>query len=67
MKQRTLAMTKEIESAMESEIKQLPWMGDATKKRALEKLHGIVNKIGYPDKWRDYSSVKIARDDFPGE
>ena len=59
-------MTKEIEAAMESEIKQLAWMGDATKQRALEKLHAIVNKIGYPDKWRDYSSIKIARDDFFG-
>ncbi len=43
-KHRTVAMTKEIEAAMESEIKQLPWMGDETKKRALEKLHAIVNK-----------------------
>ena len=59
-------MTKEIEAAMESEIKQLPWMGEETKQRALEKLHGIVNKIGYPDKWRDYSSIKIARDDYFG-
>ena len=67
VKRRTLAMTKEIEAAMESEIQQLPWMGDATKKQAIEKLHGIVNKIGYPDKWRDYSSVRIARDDFLGD
>ena len=66
-KARTLAMTKEIEAAMESEIEQLTWMSDATKARALEKLHAIVNKIGYPDKWRDYSSVKIARDDFLGD
>ncbi|HYL75117.1 MAG TPA: M13 family metallopeptidase [Bryobacteraceae bacterium] len=65
-KQRTLAMTKNIEASMESEIRQLPWMGEETKKRALEKLHAIVNKIGYPDKWRDYSSVKIARDDYFG-
>ena len=41
-------------------------MGDATKKQALDKLHGMVNKIGYPDKWRDYSSLEIARDDFAG-
>ena len=65
-KARTVTMAKQIESAMESEIKQLAWMSDATKARALDKLHGIVNKIGYPDKWRDYSSVKIARDDFLG-
>ena len=65
-KARTLLMTKEVESAMESEIRQLPWMGEATKKKALEKLHTVANKIGYPDKWRDYSSIKIARDDFYG-
>ena len=66
VKQRTLAMTKEIQKAMETDIQQLTWMQDATKKQALAKLHGMVNKIGYPDKWRDYSSVKIARDDFHG-
>jgi putative endopeptidase len=65
-KQSALDMTKGVEAAMESEIKQLPWMGDETKQKALEKLHGIVNKIGYPDKWRDYSSIKIARDDYFG-
>ncbi len=65
-KQRAQAMTKEIEAAMQSEIGQLPWMGDETKKRALEKLHSIINKIGYPDKWRDYSSIKISRDDYAG-
>jgi endothelin-converting enzyme/putative endopeptidase len=65
-KQSALNMTKGIEASMESEIQQLPWMGAETKQRALEKLHGIVNKIGYPDKWRDYSSIKIARDDYFG-
>ncbi|HYL35794.1 MAG TPA: M13 family metallopeptidase [Bryobacteraceae bacterium] len=65
-KQRAVAMTKEIEKAMESEIQQLSWMGEETKKRALEKLHTVVNKIGYPDKWRDYSSIKIAREDYFG-
>jgi putative endopeptidase len=65
-KQSALNMTKGIEASMESEIKQLPWMGEETKQKALEKLHGIVNKIGYPDKWRYYSSVKIARDDYFG-
>jgi len=66
-KARTLAMTKQIEGAMQSEIEQLPWMGPETKKQALLKLHAIVNKIGYPDKWRDYSSVNIARGDFLGD
>jgi putative endopeptidase len=65
-KERALVMTKGVETAMESEIKQLPWMGEDTKQRALEKLHAVVNKIGYPEKWRDYSSIKLARDDYFG-
>jgi endothelin-converting enzyme/putative endopeptidase len=66
MKRKALHMTKQIESSMEQDIKDLPWMSEATKKRALEKLHTIVNKIGYPDKWRDYSSVRIDPKDFFG-
>ena len=65
-KARTVAMTKEIELAMENDLKDLPWMGDETRKRALEKLHAIVNKIGYPDKWRDYSALTISPTDFGG-
>ena len=65
-KARTQLMTKQVEAAMENEIRQLPWMGDATKQRALEKLHAVVNKIGYPDKWRDYSSIRVTRDDYFG-
>jgi len=65
-KARTVAMTKEIELAMENDLKQLPWMGDETRKRALEKLHSIVNKVGYPDKWRDYSALTISASDFGG-
>ena len=67
MKQRTLDMTKEIEKAMEADMHQLTWMGDATKQQALLKLHGMVNKIGYPDKWRDYSSVRVEPGDFLGD
>jgi endothelin-converting enzyme/putative endopeptidase len=51
---------------MEEDINQLTWMGPETKKQALEKLHSVVNKIGYPDKWRDYSSVEVRRNDFLG-
>jgi putative endopeptidase len=65
-KARTVAMTKQVETAMEHEIENLPWMSPATKKQALLKLHGINNKIGYPDKWRDYSSVDVKREDFVG-
>ena len=63
-KARALAMTREIQQAMEGEIRELTWMGDETRQRALEKLHAVVDKIGYPDHWRDYSGLTIARGDF---
>ena len=66
-KARTVAMTKDIEDAMHAEIEALPWMSPATKQQALLKLAGIRNKIGYPDKWRDYSSVVIRPDDYLGD
>jgi endothelin-converting enzyme/putative endopeptidase len=65
-KQRTLKMVEEIEAAMDRDIHQLTWMSEPTKEQALHKLHLIRNKIGYPDKWRDYSSVQIQRDDLLG-
>src|ERR1700678_2470505 len=66
VKDATLKMTLEIEDAMAARIQQLDWMSPQTKQAALNKLHSIRNKIGYPDRWRDYSSVKIVRDDFYG-
>ena len=66
-KQATVTMTDQIETAMGNEIKNLDWMSDATKQQALAKLHAIRNKIGYPDKWRDYSTLNIARDDYFGD
>ena len=66
LKAATLEMTLQIEDAMALRIQQLDWMSPATKQQAMNKLHSIRNKIGYPDKWRDYSSVKIVRDDFYG-
>ncbi|HEY1217188.1 MAG TPA: M13 family metallopeptidase, partial [Bryobacteraceae bacterium] len=65
-KEDALKMTQQIEAEMGQDIKDLTWMSDATKQRALEKLHAVVNKIGYPDKWRDYSSIEIKPDDFLG-
>ena len=65
-KQDTVEMTRLIEQAMEDDIKQLTWMGPETKKQALEKLHAIVNKVGYPERWRDYSSVNVRRNDYFG-
>jgi putative endopeptidase len=66
LKQKALTMTNQIEQAMAADIEQLSWMGPETKQNALTKLHSIANKIGYPDKWRDYSSVAISRSDFAG-
>ncbi len=65
-KERTLKMVNAIEAAMHEDINQLGWMSEATKQKALEKLNAIVNNIGYPDKWRDYSSVVVTRDDYAG-
>jgi len=67
LKQSTLDMVKRIETAMGERIRQLDWMSPETKQQALIKLAGIRNKIGYPDKWRDYSSIKLTRDDFAGD
>jgi endothelin-converting enzyme/putative endopeptidase len=61
-----LKIVQEVEAAMQSEIQALPWMGAATKKQALIKLHAIANKIGYPDNWRDYSALAIVRGDEIG-
>ena len=65
-KARTLRMVQEIEKALGEDIRTLSWMTPATKQEALIKLRAVANKIGYPDKWRDYSSVKIARGDAIG-
>jgi predicted metalloendopeptidase len=66
-KERTLKMVGEIEAEMAKDIQSIPWMSDETKKQALVKLHDVANKIGYPDKWRDYSGVKIVRGDLVGD
>jgi putative endopeptidase len=66
LKAKTLQMTRRIEEAMEAEIRKLDWMSAATKQRALEKLHAVANKVGYPERWRDYGPVEIHRDDFAG-
>ena len=66
LKQKTLEMVQQIEREMEADIRTLDWMSPETKKRALEKSAAMANKIGYPDRWRDYASIKLARDDFQG-
>jgi putative endopeptidase len=65
-KQEALTIVKEIQTAMEQDINTLTWMSPATKQQALIKLHAMANKIGYPDKWRDYSKLEIVRGDELG-
>jgi len=65
-KERTMKMVKAIENAMHQDIQQLDWMSETTKQQAYTKLSTIVNNIGYPDKWRDYSSVVVNRNDYAG-
>jgi endothelin-converting enzyme/putative endopeptidase len=66
-RQATLQMVQQIEAEMGADIESLTWMSAATKKEALLKLRGILNKIGYPERWRDYSAVEIVPGDFPGD
>ncbi len=65
-KQEALKMVKEIDTAMAQDIDSLSWMSATTKQQALVKLRGMANKIGYPDKWRDYSKLEIVRGDELG-
>jgi endothelin-converting enzyme/putative endopeptidase len=61
-----LGMAQRIEATMEKRLRTRDWMGEQTKQAALAKLRAIRNKIGYPEKWRDYSAVTVRRDDFAG-
>ena len=61
-KKRMEKLVDNLQRALEIRIKNLDWMGDETKKQALKKLHTFKAKIGYPDKWRDYSELKIKDD-----
>jgi endothelin-converting enzyme/putative endopeptidase len=65
-KQRTLRMVHALEQALGEDIEQVSWMAPETKKQALIKLAKIANKIGYPDKWRDYTKLAVVRGDAMG-
>ncbi len=67
MKAKTQRMTEQIEAAMGQEIQSLDWMSPETKTEALRKLHAIRNKIGYPEHWRDYSTLTVKRNDYFGD
>jgi endothelin-converting enzyme/putative endopeptidase len=65
-KAKMLEMVHDIENAMDRDLDQLDWMSAATKAKAKEKLKGVANKIGYPDKWRDYTKLEVKADDALG-
>jgi putative endopeptidase len=60
-KARALDMVRNLEAALKSDLSTLSWMSPETRQQATKKLEAFLNKIGYPDKWRDYSSMKIDR------
>lgn len=63
-KERAREMVKNLEEALREDISTLDWMSEATKEQAQKKLAAFINKIGYPDKWRDYSRLQIARESY---
>jgi len=65
-KQRMLKMVDALEKSLDDDIQGLPWMTPDTKKQAKLKLDAIRNKIGYPDKWRDYTKLTVVRGDLLG-
>lgn len=65
-KQKVLALVENLRAAYSTRIQQLPWMSADTKKVALEKLAAFRPKIGYPDKWRDYSALQVRAGDAFG-
>src|SRR6185503_14810403 len=62
----TLKMVDAVKAAMKQDIAEASWMSEETKRAAEVKLNAVANRIGYPEKWRDYSSVRIGRDDALG-
>ncbi|MEM0542285.1 M13-type metalloendopeptidase [Flavobacterium sp. j3] len=65
-KERMTVMVKNLLNAYAESIKKLDWMSEATKKEALKKVDKFLIKIGYPDKWIDYSTMKVAKNDYYG-
>ncbi len=63
-KKRMTVLVDNLKKAFEARINRLDWMSDSTKTRAKEKLYAFTEKIGYPDKWRDYSQVAVKRDAY---
>ena len=60
-KARTVQLVSQLEKAMDEDLSAIAWMDAPTRERALEKLRLVANKIGFPDRWRDYSSMRVGR------
>jgi putative endopeptidase len=63
-KERTARLVAEVEKAMERDLAGLAWMDPATRRNADEKLAAVANKVGYPERWRDYGPMKVERGSF---
>lgn len=63
-KKRMLELVNNLQKAFEARINNLDWMSDSTKAKAKEKLYALTKKIGYPDKWKDYSNVVVNRNTY---
>lgn len=63
-KKRMRVLVDNLKKAFETRITKLEWMSDSTKTKAKEKLYAFTEKIGYPDKWRDYSNVEVNKDTY---
>jgi len=61
------ALVANLLKAYDADIRKIDWMTDATKEKALDKLHHFTPHVGYPDKWRDFSGLDIQRDDLVGD
>ena len=63
-KERMVQLVKNLQTALGERIQNLEWMGDSTKAKAIDKLNAFYVKVGYPDKWRDYSALDIQKDSY---
>ena len=63
-KERMVQLVKNLQTALGERIRNLEWMGDSTKIKAIEKLNSLYVKVGYPDKWRDYTGLNIEKDSY---
>lgn len=63
-KERMIQLVKNLQSAYEKRLAKVDWMTDSTKAKAIEKLKAITVKIGYPDKWKDYTKLNIKKDNY---